>query len=71
MHLAFSKKTFHELQGKIELHLFLIPNLVCYCLLHNLLIGCHEINVKQILNLLQEDSLVQDYKCNHQAKNHE
>ncbi len=48
------KKTFQELQGKIELKIILIPNLVCCCLLHNLLIGHHEINMKQILNLLQE-----------------
>jgi hypothetical protein len=34
------------------------------------LIGHREINVEQVLDLLQEESVVQDYKHNHQTRNH-
>ncbi len=41
------KKIFHELQGKIEMHIYFAPNYItCCCLLHNLLICCHEIDVE-------------------------
>jgi len=41
------KKIFHELQGKIEMHINFAPDYItCCCLLHNLLICHHEIDVE-------------------------
>jgi hypothetical protein len=53
------KKIFHELQGKIEMHInFALDYITCCCLLHNLLICCHEIYVEQIPIVLDEKTVV-------------
>jgi len=53
------KKTFHKLQGKIEMHIsFVFDFITCCWLLHNLLISCHEIDVEQILTVLNEEATI-------------
>lgn len=44
------------------MHIFTILDLVpCCCLLHKIIISHHKVNVEQILNLLQEVYVVQDF----------
>jgi hypothetical protein len=55
------KKTFCELHGKTNMHIATIPDLITCCsLLHNLLIDRGEINVEHVLNMLQEETIVQN-----------
>jgi hypothetical protein len=48
------KKSFHELHGKMNINIAIVPNLITCVILHNLFLSHHEIDVEHIRNLLQE-----------------
>jgi len=49
--------------GPLTIHTFLyqnpqsVPNFITCCILHNLLICCHEIDVNKIMNMLEQEDV--------------
>lgn len=56
------EKTYHELNGKIEIHIDILYHYLITCadILHNLFLDHHKIDVGYILCLLQEEQATQN-----------